>query len=72
MRGPSASSSVARPALAIRARGRKLSHVASAARAVAAESFQPVSEIGVVPSKSALHHNRSDLRSLARVAGPGC
>src|SRR6476469_7299465 len=38
--------------------GRQLSHVAGAARAVAAEAVQPIGEIDIVAAKSALDHHR--------------
>jgi hypothetical protein len=49
----------------------QLSHVAGATRAVTVESFQPMGEIGIIAAKSALHHDRSDVGSLLRVAEPG-
>jgi hypothetical protein len=50
---------------------RQLPHLGRTARAVAAETFQPMCEIGIVPPKPALHDNRSDFSSLLCVAESG-
>ena len=51
--------------------GRQLSHVAGAARAVAAETFQPMREIGIVAAEAALDDHGGDLGSLLGVAELG-
>ena len=45
--------------------------VAGAARAVTAETVQPVGEVGIVAAEAALHDHGSDLGSLLRVAAFG-
>ena len=51
--------------------GRQPSHVAGAARAIAAEPVQPVGEIGIVAAEPALHDHRGDLGGRMRVAQCG-